>query len=225
MIYQDGELLELDPSFWQDFVEEIIPQGLVELFFFDGEKIQVLAEGSSKNLESSIKDLLNLSIIPSLSSDLQLIYKRHTEQENKSEFFKEMKSIKKKIDSIEKDLDLKRLTMATADNKVRSTKQRIENLESKLKQEGGGYYKKRDELKKTQSKYKLEFGQIEKSISQICESYIPLMLAPKLINRISIQLKREKEILKGKYSKDILFEKKALPRQGRKKDLKRIKDK
>ena len=37
-------ITDVDPAHWQDFVQELIPIGVSDLFFFDGEKVQLLAE-------------------------------------------------------------------------------------------------------------------------------------------------------------------------------------
>ncbi|MDY6771558.1 MAG: AAA family ATPase, partial [Candidatus Nanohaloarchaea archaeon] len=43
-VRRDGELpTGLDEDQWEDFLKELIPPGLSQLFFFDGEKIQELA--------------------------------------------------------------------------------------------------------------------------------------------------------------------------------------
>ena len=73
-------LLCLDLSFSfvaetsKDFLLELIPPGLTQLFFFDGEKIQRLAEeeSESEELASSIKSLLGLDIVERLQSDLKI---------------------------------------------------------------------------------------------------------------------------------------------------------
>src|SRR5689334_24104047 len=71
---QDGQRLDdLDHSHWDDFLKELIPPGLSQLFFFDGEKIQRLAdEQDSAELGRSVKSLLNLDLVERLSGDLQV---------------------------------------------------------------------------------------------------------------------------------------------------------
>jgi len=68
------DLDDLDQSYWQDFLLELIPPGLTQLFFFDGEKIQRLAEEESETeeLASSIKSLLGLDIVERLQADLKI---------------------------------------------------------------------------------------------------------------------------------------------------------
>ena len=206
-VYEDGILLELNSEFWQDFVEEIIPQGVIDLFFFDGEKIQSLAEGSNENLEHSIKSLLNLSIIPSLSSDLKLIYSRYLDKTKDSKNSKELKTLKKEVIAIEKNLESDRSHLASSESKSILTRNRIKSLEEKLKKEGGEYYSQRDSLKKIQVENSLKLDQKKQKIGQMCEDYIPFMLSPNLIKRMVENLESDGRIQEEKLLGDILSKK------------------
>ena len=64
-LQRDGEALDdLGTEHWQDFVRDLIPLGVSQLFFFDGEKIQQLAEDTTdqQTLAEAIKSLLGLDI-------------------------------------------------------------------------------------------------------------------------------------------------------------------
>jgi DNA sulfur modification protein DndD len=63
---------------WHEFVEEFMPSEISELFFFDGEKIEGLADPlrSSAILRSGIYSLLGINSIESLAKSLTQIEKR-----------------------------------------------------------------------------------------------------------------------------------------------------
>ena len=72
-IYKDGKELELVArEQWQDFINEKIPPGVSDFFFFDGEKIQEFADDRKdrESLKESIRNLLGLKTIGNLESDL-----------------------------------------------------------------------------------------------------------------------------------------------------------
>jgi DNA sulfur modification protein DndD len=73
IISLDGKQLQLvGRDQWQDFIDEKIPPGVSDFFFFDGEKIQQLADDSTDrdSLRESIRSLLGLKNIANLNSDL-----------------------------------------------------------------------------------------------------------------------------------------------------------
>ena len=65
---------EVSEEHWQDFVQDLIPSGISELFFFDGEKIQELADDQSDNhaLDHSVRSLLGLNLVDRLQADLNI---------------------------------------------------------------------------------------------------------------------------------------------------------
>ena len=206
-IYEDGERLDVDQIFWQDFIEEIIPQGVVDLFFFDGEKIQKLAEGSNKNLKDAIKSLLNLSIIPSLSSDLQMIYSRYLENEENGKASKELVVLRKANKKIEEEILSDCKSLASFRTQVQGTQNRIKSLEDKLKKEGAEYYSQRDELKKEQAENSLKTEQAKQQIGKMCEEHIPFMLFPGLTEKVIEQLHVDMKYQEGKLLEGILIKK------------------
>ena len=75
IVKKNGVLLDdVSAENWQDFINDLIPRGLSQLFFFDGEKIQNLVKDDHGNKEfsSSFKMLLGIDLIEKLMSDLKL---------------------------------------------------------------------------------------------------------------------------------------------------------
>ena len=69
----------------QEFLNDLVPIGVSQLFFFDGEKIQNLAEEDSGTiLAESVKSMLSLDIIEQLKSDLT-IYSNRQKRKHKME--------------------------------------------------------------------------------------------------------------------------------------------
>ena len=60
---------ELETEHWQDRIDELIPLGVSQFFFFDGEDIQKLADDSSHDLylAESIKSLLGINLVRTLA--------------------------------------------------------------------------------------------------------------------------------------------------------------
>ena len=77
-IHRNGIYLEeFNSDQCQAFLNELIPIGVSDLFFFDGEKIADLAEDESgKTLQTAVKKLLGLDIIERLRNDLSIYLRR-----------------------------------------------------------------------------------------------------------------------------------------------------
>ena len=79
------KLDSIEESGWQVFIEQLIPKGIVKLFFFDGEQIQKIAdEGEIDNhIKSSFDALLGLDLVKQLINDIGLTLLRNSKGETK----------------------------------------------------------------------------------------------------------------------------------------------
>ncbi|KVK54337.1 DNA sulfur modification protein DndD [Agrobacterium deltaense] len=77
---KDGKTITSVPrEEWHHFLQELIPPGLSQLFFFDGEKIQEIADGSGEEeyLADAVRGLLGIELVNRLRTDLALYLARH----------------------------------------------------------------------------------------------------------------------------------------------------
>jgi DNA sulfur modification protein DndD len=68
---------ELSES-WNETIEQIAPLGVARLFFFDGEKIEALAdlESAADSLRTAVGSLLGLDLVSQLQTDLVAVQRR-----------------------------------------------------------------------------------------------------------------------------------------------------
>ncbi len=80
-VERNGEQLDdLESDQWQDFLKELIPPGVSQLFFFDGEKVQELATAIEENsgFGDSLLSLLGLDLVERLEADLSRLSHEQT---------------------------------------------------------------------------------------------------------------------------------------------------
>jgi DNA sulfur modification protein DndD len=76
---RNGEIVsDIDAQHWQDFIQELIPIGVSDLFFFDGEKVQMLADDGSdaSTLSEAVGNLLGADLVERLGADLSIFRSR-----------------------------------------------------------------------------------------------------------------------------------------------------
>ena len=160
----------------QSFVNGLIPRGLADLFFFDGEMISQMAEsGESAAMKSSFDSLLGLDMVKQLQADLSTNlarsmtgddkhlreeYTRLTEQKEESE--RSVTRLRERL--IHKESDLKRM---------RAT---IEDTEAQLDLLGGSYAKGYKGVKNELADKKTEMGEVGRHITELCASDLPFGL-------------------------------------------------
>lgn len=196
LLLQDGkELKELNYEQCQGFLNELIPNGVADLFFFDGEKIADLAEDESgKILQTAVRRLFGLDVIEKLRNDLIIYLKRHNtntldlEYQEKLNFLEQEKNTY--LNKAEKYRDLASAIYI----QILGITNDIQKKERLFSAEGGAFA-----LTKSQEKEKVEIllkekENIEKNIRQEFDNTFSLSLAPKILERLLEQLQQEVEV-------------------------------
>ncbi len=111
----DGELSES----WDETIEQIAPLGVARLFFFDGEKIEALAdlESAADSLRTAVGSLLGLDLVAQLQTDLVAVQRRVLREA--------------RVDSSD-ELEKKQTALDAALELAASTGERVETLEAEL---------------------------------------------------------------------------------------------
>lgn len=195
---KDGiQIPELNYEQCQGFLNELIPTGIADLFFFDGEKIAELAEDESGTvLKTAVRRLLGLDVIAKLKSDLNIFLKKQGSSALSQSLKKEMDSLDEQRISHERNAEKLRGEADIVDAQIELVSRDILSLENKLSQNGGAWAKTReDEQQKVDSLLK-EKVELEKQIRMEMETSLPFALAPNAMQRLQTQIKQEQQIKK-----------------------------
>jgi len=193
-IYKNEELLEgLSSEQLQSFLNELIPIGVADLFFFDGEKIADLAEDETNEaLADAIKRLLGLDIVDRLRADLGIYLRENNQTKLPKDIAKELKSLETLYKDnyaeyqsfIGKNVDLNtELVSITAE--AATTQQRINDL-------GGAWAKSRQAEELRTEQIIKEKDSTNSQIKELFSDAIPLALAKNSIANLLERLEQEK---------------------------------
>ncbi|MEZ9509000.1 DNA sulfur modification protein DndD [Vibrio cyclitrophicus] len=195
---KDGiQIPELNYEQCQGFLNELIPTGIADLFFFDGEKIAELAEDESGTvLKTAVRRLLGLDVIAKLKSDLNIFLKKQGAGALSQSLKEEMNSLDEQRIIHERKAEKLRGEADIVDAQIELVSRDILSLENKLSQNGGAWAKTReDEQQKVESLLK-EKVELEKQIRMEMETNLPFSLAPKAMQRLQTQIKQEQQVKK-----------------------------
>jgi len=188
---QDGQrLADLDRDHWDDFLRELIPPGLSQLFFFDGEKIQRLAEEQdSQELGRSVKSLLNLDLVERLSADLQVYLAKEAKASagaTERDEIDKLENLQQELKGRFEHLQSNRVTVQST--KLDHISATIAALERKLRSEGSELAKVRDELVAEQSQLLLGTKQGEERLRELSSGTLVFALCPNTLDQLRTTL-------------------------------------
>ena len=93
------EIDEVEVKNWEAFAASIVPERLSQLFFFDGEKIKMMAEDTNNNLafKEAVRSLLGLDLVDRLKADMSIYLAREAKKTSAKEDIKEIEQLKVKF--------------------------------------------------------------------------------------------------------------------------------
>ncbi len=203
------EIQDLDVQQWQEFIYELIPPGISRLFFFDGEKIQGLAQDDDTNiqLKDAFKSLLGLRIVDQLRTDLGIFVSRQAKKYGKSKFQDQISEIESEIKQLEEKQSMKLQERAQMRSYCDQTLGKIERLELKLSSEGGSFANKRNQLKARRNQLNHEIEAERSHIRELCSFFFPFALTPKYCLLLKERIVEEEQYRQWKDANAIITEK------------------
>ena len=204
----DTEFIKLDSveeSEWQVFIDQLIQRGIAKLFFFDGEKIQSIAEGGGEDTHiiSSFDVLLGLDLVKQLSNDIGLTLLRNSEGETKK-ILDEINLQTKEKEESENKLGRIMDKMAELKNQILDLQKKSLFQEENFKKIGGQFASKREQLATDKVRQEAKLENIEKEIRELCSTILPFNLVPKQLEEIKNEIKSDQQKIQGSFEKDIL---------------------
>ena len=187
---------EFEADHWQDRVDELIPIGVSQFFFFDGEDIQKLADDASHDLylAESIKALLGLNLVERLQSDLRVYANRLVKRDSPEPAQEEIQEVESEIARLESELVDARAHAESLNTKIEKLEAQIARQESRIASEGGSYAARRESLKLQQTQLLADIEGLENDIRDLCGELFPFTLVPKLLKRLADRLLKEMEL-------------------------------
>jgi len=195
-LQQDGKLIQgLGYDQCQGFLNELIPHGIADLFFFDREKIAELAEDESGNiLRTAVRRLLGLDLIEKLRNDLMIFVKRQqsgqlaeSQQQKLAVLEQQIKEFSFKTEQILEKADFAKL-------RIDLISKEIVQHEALLNAQGGAFAQTKAQEKQKVDTLLKEKDRLEKALRHECDSSLPYALAPKTLGRLLEQISAELQI-------------------------------
>ena len=203
----DGELLdEVATETWQDFVHELIPSGISELFFFDGEKIQRLAEDETDNaaLNDAVTSLLGLGLVDRLHADLNIYLSRLSKAKSAAGSGGQVERLENEIDTLSQKVEGQETQLETAVTEVDRLRRLIASQEQRIAAEGGSFGKNREKLTRRQTELRTLIDRDESVIRGFSAGVLPFALVPRLCADLKEQLQREDDATRRRTSRESL---------------------
>lgn len=162
----------------QGFLNELVPIGVSELFFFDGEKIAELAEDDSgSTLGDAVDRLLGLDLVERLRSDLRVYMLRSESKGAGKDVAADIERLQRDYDDLKTELAERRIALDAAQGERDELVAKRDRLEIRLTERGGDWGMSR-QAQRTRAKDLAEaLKRDERDLRDVLAGPYPLSLA------------------------------------------------
>jgi len=180
---------DVETDHWNEFIRDLVPPGLADLFFFDGEKIQRLAEESpSSELADSVRSLLGLNLVDRLEADLDIYLAREIKRDGGADAYGQVEQIEADIIAQENALEALRQRAAHAASSLDNAASECEQFRNKITNVGGAFASNRHSLETERAELSASIQLLEERQRELAGGLLPFAFCSALCLRLTSQL-------------------------------------
>lgn len=193
---------------WDEYIENLLPLGISNLFLFDGEQVKELAELDSPPVAvvDAIQSLLGLELAERLAVDLDILANRKR---------KEIASKKElvEIEEIERRLEQQELEEEAVQHELAELKEQLATFNNKYKEasdrffsEGGKIAGERAQLDRVLEETKGKAQENRDALCEVAAGVLPLALIQPLLVQAETQAEKELRSVQAKMAQGAMQE-------------------
>jgi DNA sulfur modification protein DndD len=196
LVLRDGEYDDVFTSHWDEVIEAYLPVAISHLFFFDGEQIKELAEGSNAAaiLGTAISSLLGLDLVDRLDADLRVFERRKKSEDMDPETARFLAQAQAEVEHYDKEQDKLTMEMGQLINEAGRLSKDLREKEKNFQHEGGDLFLQRKELEKRMADLKTEKFKAEEKLRELASGPLPLLMVSSLLGEVAEQAHSEQDI-------------------------------
>lgn len=205
----DGELNVVSEEENDHLLRELMPTGIAELFFFDGEKINTLADGGDTSdalLAETVKNLLGLHLVEQLDRDLDIYLTRQTSTQTLQQHQTSLSQLNQEFAILEQEKEENRNRWADCNYRLSAQREVVAALEARIAREGGAYAAAQTTYRERLGQLKETLARNEQEILELSRGVMPFAVAPRLLRSVRRHLEQEAHFERWQSAQPILDE-------------------
>lgn len=212
-ILKDGEpYRDIASRFYQEFIFSIVPIGMMDLFFFDGEKINSLGELlSSGEISGAVKKLIGLTAIDGLEEAVRkYLFDSLKERADYPQLQNEFKALDEDLKELHRKGEHFHQQFAESNEAIRKCKKMLSNKEAAFFEAGGNLAASHEALQERKIALKQKRENAQTQIRELSQDALPLCVLSEELEELINQLVLEREEAAKRIIRDYAKEKSRL---------------
>ena len=181
-------------NIWDEYIENLLPLGISNLFLFDGEQVKELAEQETPPpiVVDAIRGLLGLELAERLAIDLEILVNRKRKELAEIQDLENLEEIEQNLKQQQEEYNTETRLIASLQQKLEQAEKNQQFAFDKFISEGGKIAGDRTQLEKQQEQITEDAESARSDMSELAADILPLALIQPLLTQA--QSTGEKEI-------------------------------
>jgi DNA sulfur modification protein DndD len=177
-VYVDGKPDKGLADNWDEVVERFLPQKLCNLFFFDGEQIETLADPDKSHeiLQTAISSLLGLELVDQLMVDLRAAKRAKLKSDGADTDRSRLEEVEEHLRDLNAFLETKRTERGELSQKLGQAKNALERARLKYERQGGDLLGQMKDLERQKYEAESSVQILQEELRKLASGALPLGL-------------------------------------------------
>ncbi|AKG22215.1 DNA sulfur modification protein DndD [Calothrix sp. 336/3] len=203
----DEWLHEALANIWDEYIENILPLGISNLFLFDGEQVRELAELETPPtlVVDAIRALLGLELANKLALDIDVLVNRKRKELADSQDLENLEAIEEELKELQEQYQLTQEQETSIAKYLQEVEKEQQEIFDKFVADGGKIAAERRDLEKQRDWKKGEIEESRQGMRDLAANILPLALIEPLLIKSQNQGEKEFRIQQAQIARDIIF--------------------
>jgi DNA sulfur modification protein DndD len=195
-------------NIWDDYIENILPLGISNLFLFDGEQVKELAEQETppQIVIEAIRGLLGLELADKLAVDLDILVNRKRKEIANTKDLANLEAIEQRLQQQQEEYQDLEEKLAIIKNKLEELETNQQEALDRFISEGGKIAAERNQLERLKNDKIAAAEKIRQSMSELAADILPLAFISKLLSQVQAQGEKEFRYQQIQLARDVILE-------------------
>ena len=193
---------------WDEFIENLLPLGISNLFLFDGEQVKELAEQESPPpiVVEAIRALLGLELAERLAVDLDILVNRKRKALADTQALANLEEIEQKLKQYQEQYQAAKDELEELKSQLAAAEEQEQEASDKFISEGGKIAGERSLLDKQLTNAHAKAEATRQTMCELAADVLPLALISHLLTQAQEQGEKEYRQQQTKIARELLKE-------------------
>jgi DNA sulfur modification protein DndD len=195
-------------NIWDEYIENLLPIGISNLFLFDGEQVKELAEMDTPPplVIDAIQSLLGLELADRLSKDLEILVSRKRREIANTEELSTLDEIEQKLTLQNSEFEEVKKQLFSVKNNLAEAESNYRVAQDKFIYEGGKLARDRSLLDKQKTDLSHQLDKTSNTLRELAAGVLPLALITPILEQAKLQGEQENHAQKATLTRELLKE-------------------